>query len=173
MKQIDFKKLFGQIMNTKAIIIIFIIGIVLILFPTKPLKEQGAKKSDEEKNFAYQVKVQEELGALLSEVEGVGRAKVYITFEDDGKTLYAQDGQEKEEEKTGEKSIESEKSYVLKNDAGGGQSPLITEQKTPRPQGVLVVAEGAKNSNVKGEIVKAVRAVLGVLPHRIAVLEKE
>ena len=32
--KIDFKKLFGQIKNTKALIIIFIVGIVLLMLPT-------------------------------------------------------------------------------------------------------------------------------------------
>ena len=62
---------------------------------------------------------------------------------------------------------------MLKNDAGGGESPVVLKKSRPAVSGVLVIATGAKDAETKNELLNAVRAVLGVKAHRIEVLERK
>ena len=43
------------------------------------------------------------------------------------------------------------------------------EEKLPYPIGVVVVAEGAKNDNVRNEIYEAVKALYGLAANRIKI----
>jgi stage III sporulation protein AG len=51
--------------------------------------------------------------------------------------------------------------------------PVVVETKKPDIRGVLVVAKGAENIQVKKWIVEAVTRVLGVSSHRVSVVPKK
>ncbi len=166
----------GQIMHTKTLVIIFIVGIVLLILPTETGQRESEKGKDDITSHTYKSELEAELEHILSDVKGVGKVRVMITFSDSGKTFYVADEQTEGKTETSEKT-EKQKSddtrYVLKNDAGGGQSPLISRESTPEVSGVLVIAPGAKDAKIKNDIIGAVRAVLGVKAHRVEVLEKK
>lgn len=157
----------GQNRHTKMLALIFIVGIVLLLLPT----EQKEKKPvvEEDTLLTYREETEARLSEMLSRVKGVGKAEVMITFADSGQTFFAEDT---EEQRQGEQTDFSA-FPVLKNDGSGTESPLVTKKITPEISGVLVVAQGAGQPEVKTEIVNAVRALLGVKAHRIEVLEKK
>ena len=157
----------GQNRHTKMLALIFIVGIVLLLLPT----EQKDKKIvvEEDSLVVYRTETEARLSEMLSRVKGVGKAEVMITFADGGQTFFAEDT---EEQRKGEQTDFSA-FPVLKNDGSGTESPLITQKVTPEISGVLVVAQGAGQPQVKTEIIHAVRALLGVKAHRIEVLEKK
>ena len=52
---------------------------------------------------------------------------------------------------------------------GGNSSPYVVQEKLPYPIGVVVVAEGAKNDNVRNEIYEAVKALYGLAANRIKI----
>ena len=56
--------------------------------------------------------------------------------------------------------------------ASGNEEPFITEERLPEASGIIVIAEGADNEKVKYEIMEAVKALLGIMPSRICVSEK-
>ncbi len=168
------EKMLGQIMNTKAIVIIFIVGIGLMLLPggsTKDNKEVMDKK--EYASQTYKTNTERSLEKILSSVHGVGSVSVMITLFDEGETLYAKDESAENRTESDDRQSTGEHTFVLKNDAGGGESPIVVRKSTPSVSGVLVVASGAKDPLIKEEIVSAVRAVLGVKAHRIEVLQKK
>lgn len=163
------KKFLGQIKNTKLLVIIFILGIVLMLFPTGNGEKDKEVILGEESGTEYKQNIEKELEKALSLVKGAGNVKVLVNLENDGESFMAKD----EKNEKDENSQGYEESYVLKNDNGGGQSPVVLKKNTPKISGVLVVAEGAGNENIKNELTLAVRAVLGVKPHRVYVLCKK
>lgn len=170
MKQEEFKKIIGQIMHTKPAVIILIIGVILLILPvgTKTEKE---KPQETETYETYKIETERSLKRILSKVKGVGDVEVFITLENYGEAVYAKNGQGEE---NGEKSAkEFSDNYVLKNDAGGGESPLVVKKETPEVFGVLVVAKGANDPLLKTQIISAVRAVTGAKAHRVEVLEKK
>lgn len=60
---------------------------------------------------------------------------------------------------------------ILKN--GDKEVPIVVQTKKPPIRGVLVVAKGAQNIEVKKWIVEAVTRVLGVPSYRVAVEPKK
>lgn len=60
---------------------------------------------------------------------------------------------------------------ILRN--GDKEIPIVIETKKPAIRGVLVVAKGAENIEVKKWIVEAVTRVLGVPSYRVAVMPKK
>ena len=177
------KKYFGQIMNTKGLFIILLIGIALLILSSslgskKGTEKSGAAQKETLTQETYQKELEGKLAKTLSGIRGAGSVSVMITFEDSGQSVYAVD--EKTESKTVDASLSENKTLnktadgkvVLKNDAGGGQSPVVIRNTMPKVSGVLVVAGGADDANVKNDIVSAVKAVLDVKPHRVQVLAK-
>ncbi len=170
MKKEDFIKYIGQIMHTKSILVILIIGAILLLLPNGT--EKARPDGPEETTFeAYRTETERALKRILTKVKGAGEVEVFISLEDYGEVFYAMDGQGEESDDAGAKEFSNV--YVLKNDAGGGESPLVLKNETPKIAGVLVVAKGAKNAQIKEQIISAVRAVTGVKAHRVEVLEKK
>ncbi|WP_338470220.1 stage III sporulation protein AG [Niallia sp. XMNu-256] len=72
--------------------------------------------------------------------------------------------------KVEDQSIE-EQLVIIQN--GEKEVPIVAETKKPEIRGVLVVAKGADNIQVKKWIVEAVTRVLDVPSHRVAVMPKK
>lgn len=168
---------FGQIMNTKGLIIILLVGIGLLLVSgsfSRSSRETEEVKGDKAVSSAaeYEKQLEKRLTDILSTIQGAGDVSVMITLDDEGQNIYATD--EKSETDTGQEdtSRSQDSGVVLKNDSGGGQSPVLVRTQRPAVSGVLVTAEGAENAEVKNNLVSAVRAVLDVRVHRVEVLAK-
>ena len=169
----DLKKFFGQIMNTKILVIIFIVGIGLMMLPSGGTKEKKEVVEQQISGTAYKEEIEKQLKSILSSVKGAGTVEVMVTLEDDGQTIFAADEKSDSQIEGEAKQNTDEKTYVLKNDVGGGESPVVLKKSRPAVSGVLVIATGAKDAETKNELLNAVRAVLGVKAHRIEVLERK
>lgn len=120
-----------------------------------------------------------ELGEILSQVQGAGKVAVSVSLESGPEQNYAL-------------NTTTDKSTVEERDSGGGarvttglnnkaevvfaqngSSPLIVKETAPVIKGVLVVAEGAKDSEIKAKLSRAVQTVLNLPAHRVVVLPKE
>lgn len=178
--KLDYKKFLGQIMHTRQLVIILLIGIGLMVLPglfSRGTEEAAVPQRVEAPDRrAYEKELEERLSAILSTLRGVSQVSVMVTLEDSGETYYAQnessdlkntaDGTHREDNR------QSDGSLALKNDAGGGQSPVKLKTVTPRVSGVLVTAKGVGEAAVQTDVINAVRAVLDVPAHRVQVLEK-
>lgn len=159
-----FNKFFGQITNTKTLIIIFIIGASLMMFPTKTEKEVFVENQNES---TYKAEIEEELTEIVGKIKGVGKVSVMVTLSDNGNTFYATD--EKTDNKSDSKSREM--THVF-SDEGNMKHALIVRKTEPQISGVLICAEGAGNIETKKSIISAISALTGVKSHRIEVLER-
>jgi len=170
--KLDLKKLFGQIKNTKALIIIFIVGIALLMLPTGKSEEtKEIAKTDE--FLKYQDELEQDLESIISKIKGVGSVDVMVTLEDSGNTYFAKDESENLTETDSETNKSKELTHVLKGEGSSEESPLITKKTYPLVSGVLICAKGAENVQIKNNIIKAAQALLGVKTHRIEVLERK
>ncbi|MCC8067627.1 MAG: stage III sporulation protein AG [Clostridiales bacterium] len=121
------------------------------------------------------------LEQILSQVDGIGETKVMITLKSDGRKVVEKDTAQSEAKE--ESAMESESSYsmqagssestIYEKDSAGNETPFVTEELAPEIQGVLVIAQGAKNSTVAAEITEAVMALFGVEAHKIKVMKME
>lgn len=172
-----FHKYFGQKRNTKVLFLILLLGVLLMILSGTTKKESGKKVETESKNSFRQTEytdvLERRLEKALQSVRGAGKVSVMITLADSGQNIYAQDEQaEKKLSGSSDSSVSnsSENAFVLKNDSGGGQSPILIRNDLPKISGVLVTAEGADNAEVKSNLLNAVKAVLDVKAHRVQVL---
>ncbi|MFI5359521.1 MAG: stage III sporulation protein AG [Halanaerobiales bacterium] len=172
------------------IIILGLIGIFLLfsgdLFTGKkratqevPVYQSGREIQVEED---YEARLSAQLEEIISLIKGVGRVKVkiYITgyteyeYEYNSRTINKvsteldQNGGQRE---IVEDNLERE--LVVTRDPSGNEKPIIRREKLPEIQGVLIVAQGAENSQIKAEIIYAVRNLLNIPVHRISVLPYE
>jgi len=170
--KIDLKKLFGQIKNTKALIIIFIVGIVLLMLPTGN-SEKTKEIAETDEFLKYQDELEQDLENIISKIKGVGSVDVMVTLEDSGNTYFAKDESENLTETDSETNKSKELTHVLKGEGSSEESPLITKKTYPLVSGVLICAKGAENVQIKNNIIKAAQALLGVKTHRIEVLERK
>lgn len=135
---------------------------------TEETEVQGTEILSED----YIARLEERLVKTLSKIDGAGEVSVFVSIESGGEKILATDikteSEEASEETQSESRHQKEESVVL-SEKDSGQSPYIIEEKMPVPSGVLVIAEGAKNENVKLEIYEAVKALFGLSAHRIKV----
>ncbi len=157
------KRKFG---NINYLSIIFIIGIIILIFGNSISWEKG-KESKVEKEITPSFDFYEEevrLERILSKIKGVGRVSVMITYENDGVFNYLSDSSYE----NNSLNDEVKKSQTVVMTSG---EPVMYEQKLPKVKGVVVVCDGAKNKNVRGDVISAVCAVMGVYEHRVGVFE--
>ena len=144
-----------------------------------PVYQSGREIQVEED---YEARLSAQLEEIISLIKGVGRVKVkiYITgyteyeYEYNSRTINKvsteldQNGGQRE---IVEDNLERE--LVVTRDPSGNEKPIIRREKLPEIQGVLIVAQGAENSQIKAEIIYAVRNLLNIPVHRISVLPYE
>lgn len=63
--------------------------------------------------------------------------------------------------------------YVLIRGNQTEEKPVIIQENSPEIQGVLVVADGARDARIKAQLLQAVQVALGLEPHRIQILARE
>lgn len=165
----EIKKFLGQKKNTKLLVLIFILGIALMLVPNGENKKNSGVVEKETHAALYKKETEKELKNALSKVKGAGSVEVLVSLSDEGESYVASN----EKSEKSEKNFVSEKTYVLKNDDNGGESAVVLRKNMPRISGVLVIAEGACDENIKNELTMAVKAISGVRAHRIYVLVKK
>ena len=126
---------------------------------------------------SYKNSLQAEMKKTLSQVVGVGDVEVMITLEGEVSKEIAYNETKSGSASSDPASRVSEQT-TLSRDAvmvksSDGTTPYTLEDKYPAVLGVVVVAEGAENSQTKYYIVNAVKTALDVPSHKIVVLPKK
>lgn len=142
----------------------------------------GQKNQSEFKNTKdYEIYLQNEMKEALESITGVKDVKVVIYVDASEKKVYERNKvtqkqvtQETDQEggkRTVEDTSVDEQLVLVKS--GEKEGPIISETKKPIVRGVLVVAKGAENIQIKKWIVEAVTRSLDVPSHRVSVMPKK
>lgn len=122
------------------------------------------------------------LAALLSQMKGVGKVDVMITYVTSSEDVPAYDikknksGTQEKDSGGGTRSISQEEydsSLAYEDSANGGKKPVILKKLEPEVKGVLVVAEGADSAEVRERICNSVMVVLDVPAHKVQVVQRK
>lgn len=132
-------------------------------------------ETDERKNL------ENELKAMLEQVEGVGAVDVAITMESSGTRTVEKDVPSSQsssaETDSGRKNSQTaettEEQTVYLEQADGTKTPYVIRETMPEVRGVLVVAQGAGDPQVVSEIKEAVMALFHLDAHKIKVMKKK
>lgn len=123
--------------------------------------------------------LEQKLESILTNIEGVGKVNVLITYSETSKkmALYNEDQSESNTEESdtngGSRKVSetNHKKEVIFQEVDGEKQPVTQSIITPVAEGAIVTAEGASDSNVKMNIMQAVEAVTGLATHKIQVFE--
>ncbi|MBO5302503.1 MAG: stage III sporulation protein AG [Lachnospiraceae bacterium] len=140
-------------------------------------KENQTGTVGEEMNYVEEM--EQKLEDTLAKIEGAGRVEVMITLEDTGESVVEKDDSleisdvSKTDSAGGtgnEKQSKSSETTVY-HEQEGGQTPFIGKEMTPKIAGILVVAQGGENTQVKQNISDAVMALFQIDVNRIKVVK--
>lgn len=143
--------------------VLLLVGLLLLVIalPTRQenentITEENTQETDQSlQEQDWQTKMEERLVEVLEQVQGVGKAEVFLTCEG-----------------TQEKVVEKDETEtVYERDSRGNQTPYVSEEIYPQVTGVLVVAQGGDDPVVIQNIQEAVQVLFQVEAHKIKVMK--
>ena len=142
------------------------IGELLVKQPSQPKTEEEVEE--------------ERLKKILETIKGAGQVEIMITFEIGSEiipalnTVESVETTEEKDSNGGTRVVNTQNknnSTVITNDSSGNK-PVVIKEIKPQVKGVIVVAEGAENIEVKAKLYEAVKTVLQIPGHRVQVYPK-
>ena len=124
-----------------------------------------------------EVNLEENLEQILAKIEGVGKVSVLITYSETSQVI-AMYNEKQKESKTEETDTSGGSRQIIETDSSkeivykeenGEKVPITQKVILPKIEGALIIAEGAKNAEVKANIIQAVEAATGLATHKIQV----
>ncbi|MCF6465617.1 hypothetical protein [Clostridium sp. Cult2] len=181
------KEYLDQINNKELIrnlFIILIIGIILIIIADifiqyRKGSDDGIMLENEINNTSsvgmdYGTILEKKLENTLSQLKGVGEVKVMITLEDTVEKIPAFNTT-KNNETTNELDSQGGTREIIREDmtiqvvTGSEGSLIVLKEIKPTVKGVIIIAEGAEDLEVKERLYEAVKTVLGIPGNKVEV----
>ncbi len=180
------REIFKDKKNYYNILFAIFLGVLLLIFSDNFFNSNKKEKSSidykgqsiniENNDNTYEAQLEKRIEDILSQVQGVGNVDVMITLEN-GKEIVTKDDSLKENSTTNEEALNGDKRQIVSDKEQSstvkisGDEPLILKEISPKISGVLIVAQGGGNVEIKNMLIKATNALLGVEMHKIEVLE--
>jgi stage III sporulation protein AG len=142
--------------------------------------KDGSMETFNQSNKDPKSEMENKLQAILSKIKGAGKVDVMITFYSGNEYIPAVDVNTSENS-TQEKDKEGGSRVVKQTDienstiyeeVDGAKKPFIIKEILPKVKGVVVVADGAEDAEVKANLAKATEALLDIAAHKIQVFER-
>ncbi len=178
---LELKTLLSQDNVKKIVIVMGVVGIILIfsssLFKAKPVNKTDNLSSQNDTQ-EYAKLLEENLKNIVSEISGVGEAKVLVTLESSKQTVYATEqkkSKEATEDKTSNETSKKKESddietrYIKVKNADGTEQALSVTQIQPSIKGVVVICKGGDNPEIKEKVKNAVKTALNITSKRVFV----
>lgn len=124
--------------------------------------------------------LQSNLERILSNIDGVGKVSVLLTYSESSELvpLYDENKSEtttEEADTSGGKrtttDTNTQKSAIMQENSSGEKSIITQKTVSPKIEGAIITAEGGENANVKTQIIQAVEAATGLATHKIQVFK--
>lgn len=176
--------------NLVVFAIILIVTIVAINYIWSGEEKREESDNEENKKLATETDIQnnekvesenteERLENILSNIKGVGKTKVLLTYSQTSQIMpmYDEDSTKsttEEKDAGGGSRIVNEtstKKDIIYEDNNGVKMPITQSIVNPKIEGAIITAQGAGDANVKTNIIQAVEAVTGLATYKIQVFE--
>ncbi len=144
------------------------------------MKENNLNTGTQEEGDAYTTELENRLRSVLAKVEGIGDVEVMITLKGSKEKVILKDTpytQESMNEVDGEggnrdsSSINKEDTTVLVNGGNGESVPYVIQELEPEVEGIVVIAGGGDNVEIKTEIMEAAQVLFNVPAHKVKVMK--
>ena len=142
-------------------------GVVLMALPALgggETREESHQQSVQEVEFGTE-ELEGRLEEALSQMDGVGEARVVLTLRGGPAQVLAQDTQHE----VREDQSQSSQTTVVISRGSGNEEPVVLQQLSPQYQGALVVCSGGDDPGVRLRVVEAVAALTGLGADKISV----
>ncbi len=176
LNNLSFIKKLKQVKHIGLIItIIFVLLLLLILFGNFNFLSSSSTISASSNSFTYTTNaeyiknMEDKLKALLSKIKGSGNVEVMITLnEGAGVVLATSDESITTNNGSGSTTTVSANPVIITQN--GTNTPVIVSENIPEIKGVVVVSSGAKDVNVRLNILNAVQTLTGLANNKIQIL---
>lgn len=129
------------------------------------------------KNTEYNL--EEQIENIISKIYGVGQVKVLITYSETSEVVplynetYTESTTEETDTNGGVRTIKTSDNSkeIIYKEQSGEKIPVTKKTLLPKIEGAVIIAEGAKNTTIKVNIIQAVEALTGLATHKIQVFE--
>lgn len=170
-----------KIENIVVLIVILIITIIAINTIWNGDKKKSTTKQEQTTTLTKQLAVEEnanqtmkeeeniqtELESILSNINGVGRVKVLVSYSESSQVVAmynenSKNSQVEEKDSGGGTRVTTQEDIqkdVIYKEENGQKVPITQKVISPKIEGAIVTAEGASSANVKNDIILAVEAV--------------
>lgn len=177
LEELNNKKLVNNLFIILLISIIALIGVSIfttnkketVLTPTSNVMQKVVSEDN------YNIYLENKLADILEKLNGVGEVNVMITFEDSIESIPASNTT-KTIETTKEVDAEGGTREVNREDvdiqmvsSSNDDEIVVLKEVNPTVKGVIVVANGAENGEIKEKLYEAVKTVLGVSGNKVQV----
>ncbi len=181
------KEYINKMDNNKLIynlLIILIIGIIILIMANIFINNTNKSNSDlqltdfsnnvSDMDLDYGALLEKKLEEILSELKGVGKVKVMITLEDTIEKIPAFNTS-KNNETTNEVDSQggtretTREGMDIQMVTGSEGTLMVLKEIKPTVRGVIVIAEGAEDPEIREMLYGAVKTVLGISGNRVEV----
>jgi len=180
-----------KIINNLVIVVIVCVIILISLSVFFPKENSNVadnnaleKVSVENKipETAYSDSMEDRLEKILSNIDGVGEVEVMITYETSTEVIPAsnvtksQQTTEESDKQGGTRVIKQEnttQSIVTVSGKDYNNSPIVIKEIKPIIRGVIVVAQGAEDPEVKNQLIEAVTTIFQVKSHKVKIYDRK
>lgn len=114
------------------------------------LSAWGGEGEEAADGSGYAERVEQRLAQVLSKIDGAGSVDVFVSVRSDGTVVIATE------------SIVGEDGSVTTSPVLSGGEPIVLEECNPEITGVLIVADGADDLNVRFNLLEAAASVLDI-----------
>lgn len=174
----------GNKRNMQDLVVILVIGLIIVIaanFFMPPAKispgyvevntdNSKAASTNAVNTGSYEGNLKQELISILSQIDGAGNVDAMIYYNSGSESVPAFNYNDstkvtEEDDGNGGKRVTNEDdnsvSIVTTND-GGGTQPFITKEIKPKVCGVIVIAEGADNPDIRYKLYEAVKTLFNM-----------
>lgn len=185
--------------NTKKIIsnllVVVIICVVILIslsifYPKREAEDMNTSTDSEVSEVskdtnipesAYSDSMESRLETILSQIDGIGEVQVMITYETSTEVVPASNTTKSEQttqendKQGGTRTIKQEntsENIVTVSEKDYRNSPIVIKEIKPIIRGVIVVAEGADNPEVKNNLIEAVTTIFQIKSHKVKIYNR-
>ncbi len=155
------------------ILLLVLLVILLIslnyIFGNEKKEEETTVKENIQEQVTNKNSIEERISEVLSQINGVSEVSVVINYTNDGVNEVVYDTKEAYSENGNVVSVEKSVAY---NEQSGQKTAIISLKNSPAVEGVIVVANGVSNSEMKQKIATALGNLLGIASYKVQVFEK-
>ena len=160
------EKMHEFIRKYKLILLIILLGIVALVFPTGNKRVEATVNPsvvDDEESFSVE-DLEKKLGEILSKVDGAGEVSVMLTVRRGTERLFAVDQHRVESD---DESELREEIVIVSTENGEGT--VLIGRNAPVFQGALIVCPGGDDPEIVLKLTKALSGLTGLSSGRITV----